>query len=397
MFSHRSAHSETATPLAELIQRCQREGRVKFDLTQSNPTLAGLPYDAEGIARAMTLTDVQSYQPQCLGDPRARQAIADLYTRYRHPVDASQVVLTASTSEAYSILFKLFCDPGSAVLVPAPSYPLFAELARYDDVELVPYPLSYDGAWHMETEVLQRAMSSRVRAVITVSPNNPTGSCTTRQDAERLLALGVPVISDEVFWAYPLDLGTEAETGVPSLLSLASSSNLARESLLVSLDGLSKYAALPGLKLGWMVFAGDPALVSEARERLEFILDAYLSVNAPVQRALPELLCLSEPTRAALHARLQRNLAALDRQLSGTALSRYRVDAGWSVVLRVPRVVAELEWVTGLLEHEGVLVHPGLFYDFESDGTLVLSLLPEPDVFDAGLGRLVAHVRRVCQ
>lgn len=395
MFSHRSAHSETATPFAELIQRCRRDGEIEFDLTLSNPTLADLPYDADGIARALCASDVHSYQPQCLGDERARQAVAELYTRDRYPIAAEQVVLTASTSEAYSILFKLFCDPGSAVLVPTPSYPLFAELARYDDVELIPYPLSYDGTWHIEAEALEQAMTSRVRAVITVSPNNPTGSCTTLQECERLLALGIPVISDEVFWAYPLD--ARADAGIPSLLTLAASSKSTAESLVVSLDGLSKYAALPGLKLGWMVFAGGPSLVSEARARLEFILDAYLSVNAPVQRALPELLRLSTPTRGALQQRLQHNLAVLDRQLSGTALSRYRADAGWSVVLRVPRVVPELEWVTGLLQHEGVLVQPGLFYDFESDGTLVISLLPEPEAFEAGIARLIDHVRRVCQ
>jgi alanine-synthesizing transaminase len=392
LFSRRSSHSGAPTPFAELVQRFQREGRVRYDLSLSNPTLAALPYADLGVGCALGAPGAHQYQPACLGDARARTAVAELWRTRGVNVTSEQIALTASTSEAYSLLFKLLCDPGSAVLVPAPSYPLFDELARYDDVELVPYRLAYDGAWHIDFDSVERAFSDRVKALITVSPNNPTGSFTTGADAVRLAKLGVPIISDEVFWAYPLDANFEA---VPSVLAALGDAEPLSGSLFVALDGLSKYAALPGLKLGWMTLAGDRMRVTEAMARLEFILDAYLSVNAPVQRALPNLLRLSTVTRVALRERLALNLAQLDRKLAGSVLGRLRADAGWSVVLRAPRVVSDFEWVSGLLENEGVLVQPGLFYDFEQEGFLVVSLLPEPTTFNEGLERLVDYVRRV--
>jgi aspartate/methionine/tyrosine aminotransferase len=290
--------------------------------------------------------------------------------------------LFCSTSEAYSLAFRLLCDPGDRVLVPRPSYPLLEHLARADSVELAPYRLAYDGAWHVDLADLRaKAREPRVRAIVCVSPNNPTGSFASRAEADALAALDLPIVSDEVFAAYPLAHDAER---ADSLLDAA-----ARAPLVLALGGLSKYAALPQLKLAWMIAAGREA--PEALARLEITADAYLSLATPVQLALPEIFASARATRDAIRARLARNLAELARAVAGTAATLLRVDGGWYAVLRLPATRSDDEWALALLEQRAVLVQPGWLYDFEGGPFAVLSLLPPEPVFAEG-ARAIAEL-----
>jgi aspartate/methionine/tyrosine aminotransferase len=300
------------------------------------------------------------------------------------------VVLTASTSEAYALLFKLLCDAGDEVLVPRPSYPLFELLTRLDNVREVPYRLDRDGAWRIDRVSVERGCSPLTRAVLVVSPNNPTGSRLVRSDREWLVAFarahGLALIADEVFADYPLSPAGEAD----SLLG-------ERRVLTFTLGGLSKSAGLPQMKLAWMVASGPDALVGQALERLSVIADSYLSVSTPVQLAADRLIELGAPVRAAIQARLTQNLHELIR-LAGERpeMTVYRPEGGWSVVCRVPAILSDDDFVVRLIEEQGVVVHPGYFFDLDGDGHLVLSLLPPPEHFIRGIAAIGELVREAC-
>lgn len=291
-------------------------------------------------------------------------------------------MLTASTSEAYSYLFKLLCDPGDEILVPAPSYPLFEHLMRFEGVTAVPYRIEYDGAFHVELSSLKAGVSPRTRAVVTVTPNNPTGSILKRSELEGLCALGLPIISDEVFGDYRLAPGSEA---IRTALG-------ARDALVFALDGLSKTAALPQMKLAWMAVSGPEGRVREHLDLLEHIADAFLSPGGPVQHALASLLSASRVSSAAIQRRIERNYGLLHDICDGSAVTVLPVEGGWYAVLRLPAVRSEEAWVLGLLEECDVLVQPGWFFDFASEAFVVVSLLtPETDL-DAGVNRLCSYV-----
>jgi hypothetical protein len=299
-------------------------------------------------------------------------------------VSRDRVVLTASTSEAYSILFKLLCNPGDEVLVPAPSYPLFEYLAALDSVQPRAYHLEYHGAWSLDVDGLRRATTGRTRAVVVVSPNNPTGSYLKRAELEALAAHcrahDLALIGDEVFSEYVLDAELPRTTSV-----LAQ-----RQALAFSLGGLSKGLGLPQLKLGWIVATGPDDLVKPALERLELVCDTYLSVGTPVQVGLPTLLAEGAGIRTAIRDRVTRNY----RALLGAASQCPSVDAlpaegGWCAVLKVPAMQSEESLVLQLLEQDRVLVHPGYFFDFPREAFLVLSLLPDPDIFDRAVARVL--------
>jgi alanine-synthesizing transaminase len=296
------------------------------------------------------------------------------------------VVLTASTSEAYAFLFKLLCDPGDEVLVPVPSYPLFEHLARLETVRAVPYRIAYDGAWHLDVSSVRSAVGPRTRAISVVTPNNPTGSYVKRDELAALAALGLPIVSDEVFAGYSLDPRPDP--------TRAASALEAEGALVFALGGLSKLAALPQMKLAWIALGGDAGLVDPALARLEVIADAFLSVGAPVQHALPSLLASRGGVTSAIVARTRENLAFLRGALEGKAVSVLEVEGGWYATLRLPRTQAEEQWALSLLEQDGVYVHPGHFFDFESEAYLVASLLTPGPVFRDGIQRLVARVER---
>lgn len=383
--ARRSDFERTINALTTDVLARRASGRPLLDLTRSNPTDPDLafPYDAEAIRAALADDGALRYAPEPFGLEAARAAAS---ASLPSPPGADRIFLTASTSEAYAYLFKLLCDPGDAVLVPEPSYPLFEHLARLEGVRLAPYRLAYDGAWHVDHDSVRAAAAGGARAVIVVSPNNPTGSFLKRDELARLSELGLPIVSDEVFAEY-------------ALMADQTRARTARESdrvLTFSMGGLSKSCGLPQMKLAWTAVTGPAADVEEALARLEIIGDAYLSASAPVQVALPTLLSVGSVTRDAIRDRARRNVTAIGATLAGAAspATLLRVEGGWTACVRLPKTRGEDAWVRGLLAEEGVLVQPGAYYDFAEEPMIVLSLLTAPRDLDEGLTRLVGHVAR---
>ncbi|HYG61381.1 MAG TPA: pyridoxal phosphate-dependent aminotransferase [Thermoanaerobaculia bacterium] len=357
-------------------------GLPTLDLTETNPTRVGLPYPEEELAELLGRAGRPDYPPHPRGLPEAREALAAALSRPGDPVEPDDLLLTASTSESYSFLFKLFADPGDEVLTAVPSYPLLDSLAALDGLELR-HVHSAPGR-RLDVETVDLALTERTRLLAVVHPGNPAGRFFTPPEQQALATLcaarGLPLISDEVFADYPLaDLP-------PAALPAAS---LDAEVLTFSLGGLSKSAGLPSWKLGWIRAGGPRDLRRQALAALELVADSYLSVATPVQRALPELLALVPRLRALILDRLRANLATLRDALAGhPTLHLLEPKGGWSAVLRVALPIADEDLALELLEHAGVLVHPGYFFDFATDDYLVVSLLPEPGVFAEGVGRL---------
>lgn len=385
MTSSRLPRNLEPNALARLVRAKRRAGAAIVDLTESNPTRAGFSYPADLLA---PLADARAleYDPQPLGLWPARAAVAADFRRRGIVLAADRVALTSSTSEAYALLFKLLCDAGDQVLVPRPSYPLFEHLTQMESVTAVPYSLEYQGSWRIDLDAVRAAAGDRVRAILIVSPNNPTGSFLHRDDlaalAELAAAKHVPLIGDEVFADYRLD-PAPASTHV-----LAASDVLA-----FSLGGLSKSAGLPQLKLGWIGFGGPSGQVDEAIAAYEIVADTYLSVSTPVQAAAAELVERGAAIRAQILARLKRNLESLRTHARRfPAVAVLPVEGGWSAVLQVPSVGSEESLVLDLLDHDEVLVHPGYFFDFPREAFIVVSLLVEPALFDTAIARVLPRV-----
>ena len=369
--------------VTQALDRLRAAGAPVVDLTESNPTRVGLCYPPGAL---QPLADAAGlvYEPQPFGLLAARRAVAAALLRRGVSADAERLILTASTSEAYSLLFKLLCDPGDHVLVPRPSYPLFEHLTCLDGVTPIPYALEYDGRWMIDLDGLSRAVGSRTRAVLLVSPNNPTGSFVTREELDAVVAIcrdrSLALIGDEVFNRYPLE--TDA-ADVPSVLDQ-------KEALTFSLGGLSKAAGLPQLKLGWTIVDGPEGLVAEALARLELICDTYLSVSTPVQHAVPALLAVGETVAAQIAERIRANYRTLQRLTADHAASRVlHAEGGWYAVIQVPATRSEETLVLELLERDHVLVHPGYFFDFPREAFLVVSLLPDSDLLCQGVRRVL--------
>jgi aspartate/methionine/tyrosine aminotransferase len=373
VFSGRSRFGSEENALSRALAEARAEGRAILDLTASNPTLVDLAPSAEAVLPHLARAEVARYRPTPLGLMEAREAVARATSS-----SAERTLLTASTSEAYALLLKLLTDPGDVILVPSPSYPLLEVLAQLVSLEVRTYPLRSDGEWHVDLAALGDAIDERVRAIVAVSPNNPTGSYLDRETHDRMLATGLPLIIDEVFQPYALE---DEAPAIPS----------ATRGLVFRLSGLSKLVALPQMKLGWASASGEDAMVSEAMRRLEHLNDAFLSASAVVQEGVMGLLELAPEVQERTRRRCRTNLGALDAALVGTSLGRMRVEGGWYAIVRLPRIRSEEAWVLGLLE-EGVLVQPGWFYDFEEEAYVVLSLITPEGEFAEGLARLVAHV-----
>ena len=387
MFSSRLPARLTVNAFARALEQARSERRPLIDLTVSNPSQAGIVHPPQAFA-ALAAPAVAGYTPLPFGLPSAREAVAQDFARRGVDVPWQQVVLTASTSEAYSILFKLLCEPsGDAVLIPVPSYPLFEHLTQLDGVAARPYTLEYHGRWRLDEASVDAHWDARTRGVLAVSPNNPTGSWLSPGEhaalASRCAAGGAALIVDEVFADYPLDPSDAARASSPS----------EPEALTFRLGGLSKSAALPQVKLGWIAVGGPPALRSAAMDRLELICDTYLSVSTPVQIAAPALIRSGGAVREQLLARIRRNDATLRRLAAARpSVEVLHADAGWSAVLRVPAHRSEEDLVLDLLRQAEVVVHPGFFFDFPREAYLVVSLLPEPAQFDEGIARVLERV-----
>jgi aspartate/methionine/tyrosine aminotransferase len=375
-----------ANRLTNAIGRMRTLGRPYIDLTDANPTTAAFEYPLDLLA---PLADARGlvYAPEPFGAEPARAAVAREYERRGVSVDADRIVLTASTSEAYSVLFKMLCEPGDEILVPRPSYPLFEHLASLDAVVARPYDLDFHGTWELDGASLERAASPRTRAVLTVSPNNPTGSFVKPDELDRMADLstrcGAAIISDEVFADYELSEGAACAAGQV----------MARDDVLAfSLGGLSKSIGLPQLKLGWIAVAGPDGLVGDALARLEVICDTYLSVSTPVQVAAPELLERGAGMRQQIAARITANYRWLRERARATPSCRVLdAEGGWYGVSQVPSLTSEEELVLELLEARGVLAHPGYFFDFPRESYLVVTLLAPASSFAEGVGRIFGH------
>jgi aspartate/methionine/tyrosine aminotransferase len=371
-FSQRLHWDTRPNRLTELLSRKRIDGAVILDLTESNPTNARLDYPAEAILQAFADSRALRYEPTPKGMRSAREAIAVRYGG----IDPERIILTASTSEAYSYLFKLLCDPEDEVLAPRPSYPLFEFLAALDSVRVVQYPLFYHDGWMLDAGAVESLITPRTRAIIIVNPNNPTGSYLKEEELNKLASFGLPIISDEVFSDYPFSddaarVSTLAVTGdVPSF----------------SLSGLSKVCGLPQMKLGWIIANGSAT--SDAPARLELIADTFLSVGSPVQLALPTLLASADSIQQQIRSRTASNLQYLREQIRGRPVSLLEVEGGWYATLHIPRTHTEEEWVLLLLEKQNTLVQPGFFYDFDQEAFLVLSLLTPEPAFREGINRL---------
>jgi len=382
MFSNRTQWNLSNNRLTEALARHRASGRKLFDLSASNPTECGLNYDRQAIMRALCSPAALGYQPDPLGLKTARAEVRDYYAERGEHIALEDLVLTTSTSEAYSFVFRLLCNPGDEVLVPTPSYPLFDFLAEINDVKLTRYPLLYDHGWQIDLHALEQAITPRTRGIIVVHPNNPTGHFTKPSEMVRLNQLcaahGMAIIADEVF----LDFNwNDARPG-----SFAANTG----ALTFTMSGISKISGLPQMKLAWLVVSGAEAEKREALARLEMIADTYLSMNAPIQLAAPTLLKLRQGFHKQLMTRMRWNLAGLDSQLAGKNCSRLEVEGGWYAVLRIPATRPDEDLALEILEKHDVQVHPGHFYDFPGDGHLVLSLITPEQDFAEGVRRVLS-------
>jgi alanine-synthesizing transaminase len=383
LFSDRTNWNLDANRLSQALAQHRAAGKSLLDLTVSNPTECGFNQDQESILRALANPAALSYDPDPKGLLPARKSVAAYYAAHSCAVTVENIILTTSTSEAYSYVFRMLCNSGDEFLVPEPSYPLFGFLADIQDVKLARYPLVYDHGWQIDFHALEKAIMARTRGVIVVHPNNPTGHFCSASDFARLNEIcapqGMAIIADEVFLDFALD------SRKPK--SFAENAG----ALTFTMSGLSKISGLPQMKSAWLITSGPGELESQALARLEVIADTYLSMNAPVQLATAEFLELRHEFQDQLMARVRKNLAELDKQLtSQKSCSRLRLEGGWYAVLRVPAMRSDEDLAIELLTAKGVYAHPGHFYDFQSDGYLIVSLItPEKD-FAEGVKRLLS-------
>jgi alanine-synthesizing transaminase len=391
MFASRTNWPLEPNRFAQALEAHRRGGKPLLDLTASNPTTCGFDYPSSEILNALGDPRALQYSPESKGVYSAREAVAAYYSGRpgfgvcAGSIDSSQIILTAGTSEAYSYIFRLLCEPGDEILFPAPSYPLLEYLAGLNDVRLVPYSLFYDHGWHVDVGLLRAAITARSRAVLVVHPNNPTGSFIKPAEAAALREIcaerGMAIIADEVF----LDFAAESKPH--------SSFAFTKEALTFTLSGLSKISALPQMKLAWLVANGPENLLRPALDRLEIIADTFLSPGTPVQLALPKLLEMRHAMQRQIQARVSANLTQVDAALAGQkSISRLDREGGWYAVLRTPATQPDEELAVALMSERGVLVHPGRFFDFPQDGFLVVSLIAPESEFREGIARLVEFI-----
>ena len=383
MFAKRTNWNLATNRLSEALAKHRASGKPLLDLTASNPTKCGFRYDRAAILEAFANQACLNYDPEPRGLATARTAVAEYYAARGVKLSIDDIFLTTSTSEAYSFAFRLICEPGDELLIPAPSYPLFEFLSDIQDVTLVRYPLVYDLGWQIDFHALRTVISPRTRGLIVVHPNNPTGHFVKRDDTARLNEIcserKLALIVDEVFLDFTIaDSQPMSFAANPGALTF-------------TMSGLSKICGLPQMKAAWLIVSGPENLKAEAKGRLEVIADTYLSMNAPVQLAIPKFLELRAGFQKPLLARARENLVELDRQLSKQkACSRLEIEGGWYVVLRVPATRSDEELAIELLNKRSVYVHPGHFFDFPSEGYLVVSLIAAEQEFAEGVRLLLS-------
>jgi alanine-synthesizing transaminase len=384
MFAKRTNWNLETNRLSAALSAHRAARKPIIDLTLSNPTECGFLYDQEAILNALRNPAALKYEPNPRGLDVARGAVAQYYAERAAIISNDDIFLTTSTSEAYSYVFRTLCDPGDELLIPAPSYPLFEFLADIQDVRLVRYQLVYDHGWQIDFHALQQAITQRTRGVIVVHPNNPTGHFTKPAEMRKLnelcAAREIALIADEVFLDFELKK--------TPITTFAANS----EALTFTMSGLSKICGLPQMKAAWLVVSGPEALKVDALARLEVIADTYLSMGAPIQWAMPTLLGQRQAFQKQVIDRVSENLSELDRQLARQkSCSRLEVEGGWNAVIRVPATLSDEDLALELLATQSVYIHPGHFYDFPSDGHLVLSLIIPSQTFRDGLRSLLVY------
>jgi len=383
MFAKRTHWNLTPNRLGQALAAHRAARKPLIDLTVSNPTECGLVYDTEAILEALRNPESLQYEPNAKGLEPARRAVSEYYAERGANVGVEDILLTTSTSEAYSFVFRTLCDPGDEILIPSPSYPLFDFLADIQDVTLVRYPLLYDHGWLIDFHSLEQAITPRTRGIIVVHPNNPTGHFVKPAEMAKLNAIcsarELAIIVDEVFLDFALD-------ATPRPASFAANS----AALTFTLSGLSKISGLPQMKAAWLVASGPQEMKRETLARLEVIADTYLSMSAPVQSAMPAFLEQRRSIQKQLISRIQRNLAELDRLLAGQHVcGRLELEGGWYAVLRVPATRSDEDLAVELLRAKGIYVHPGHFYEIASDGYFVVSLILTEQVFSEASRQLL--------
>ncbi len=387
MFSRRTNWDRQSNRLTELLDGRRASGKSFFDLTVSNPTECGLDYPQKEILSALCNARSLQYQPDAKGLVSARQAVCEYYQEKQIRVDPANVLLTASTSEAYSLIFKLLCNPGESVLVPKPYYPLFDYFAQLNDVKIRYYSLQYDDEWPLK---LNCEAVKGVKAIIIVSPHNPTGAFLKKHEQQEIARIaqenGLALIVDEVFIDYPF---AEDKRRFGSTAGEA-------EALTFTLNGISKLAGLPQMKLGWIVVSGSPSLAGEATGRLEILCDTFLSVNSPVQVALPQLIKAGGRVRSQILQRVKSNDSMLRQETRNAPCSVLPVEGGWYAILRVPETRSDEEWAIRLLEDAGIYVYPGYFFDFDEYNCLIVSLLGGERIFASSVRAMVATIEQNC-
>lgn len=382
MFADRTHWNLDSNRLSHALSQHRAAGKPLLDLTVSNPTECGFEYDSEAILAALGNRAALQYEPSAMGLAVARGSIRDYYASNGYRISTEDILLTTGTSEAYSFIFRALCNPQDEVMVPEPGYPLFTFLADILDVKLVHYPLHYDHGWQIDLHALQAGVTPRTRAIVVVHPNNPTGHFAKVHEIARLNQIcaghDLALIADEVFRDFALGEAPPA--------SFAANSR----ALTFTVSGISKICGLPQMKVSWMVLSGPAQHKADALRRLEVIADTYLSMNAPVQLAIPAFLSLRHKFQEQLMARVRNNLKELDRNIEEKKIcARREIEGGWNAVLRVPATRTDEELVIELLTTRDVLVHPGYFYDFPSDGNLVVSLITPEQPFAEGIRRLL--------
>lgn len=388
VFSSRTSWHREPNRLSELLEKLRADGTSILDLTLSNPTACGFQYPEKEILSAISGHESLQYHPDPKGILSARIAIAQYYKEKSVDVSPENIFLTASTSEAYSFIFKLLCNPNDEMLVPSPSYPLFDFLAQVNDVELRNYHLAYDHGWQIDFDSVETSITQKTKGIFIVNPNNPTGQFLKKHESERLnqiaRANNLALIVDEVFAEYAFakdENRVETTAGNTQVLTF-------------TLNGISKLLGLPQMKLGWIAVSGEQQAVREVRNRLEILCDTFLSVNTPVQVALPELLTTCTIVRQQIHHRVTLNYTTLHKLTADNSpLTVLHSEGGWYALLQLPGTNSDETWAIELLEKKGVYVHPGYFYDFHNGTFLVVSLLVEPQTFMNGITAIASHVQ----
>ncbi len=389
MYSSRTKWNMVPNQLSDLVVAKRQRGEAIIDLTESNPTRCGFSYPKKEILAALANESSLLYQPEPRGLLIARKAIANYYATLGVTVRPEHIVLTASTSEAYSFLFKLLCNAGDAIIVPQPSYPLFEYLCQLNDVALRHYCLAYDGEWHIDFESLQSTFTDRTRAIVLVHPNNPTGSYLKQSEFEQVCTFAAEhncaVIADEVFGPYNFSSDTNRASILTSNTSI----------LFFSLNGISKLLGLPQLKLSWIIVRGNPQQTDEVLNRLDIIADTFLSVNTPAQVALPKLFEHSQFIEEQIRLRVHSNYHLLQKKFKDSKVSVLHVEGGWYAILQLPQFQNDEEWAVELLHQRNILVHPGHFFDIKQKSCVVISLLPTPGLFTDALSQIRLFVEQL--